>query len=251
MRQAALVTGGSRRIGRAIVQRLVAAGYAVAIHCREVTADGEDLLRAVAAAGGRAVLVPAELSDVDAVRGLVPRAVAAVGPLALLVNNASVFEEDALETLTEESFDRHMTMNLRSAVVLAQEFARQVPADGRGAIVNILDQRVLKPTPQFFSYTVTKAALAAATATMAQALAPRIRVNGIGPGPTLGNPRQSAEDFDKQSGAVLLGHGSRPEEIADAVAFLAAAPSITGQMLAVDGGQHLAWQTADVYGISE
>jgi NAD(P)-dependent dehydrogenase (short-subunit alcohol dehydrogenase family) len=251
MRQVALVTGGARRIGRAIVERLAKEGYAVAIHVRRITAEAQEFADALVGAGNCAAIIPADLADPGATRTIVPRAVAALGPLTLLVNNASEFEEDTLETLTEERWDRHFAVNLKSAIFLASDFARQVPEHERGAIVNIVDQRVLKLTPQFFSYTLTKAALHAATVTMAQTLAPRIRVNAIGPGPTLGNPRQSPEDFAQQSAAVLLGEGSKPAEVADAVLFLARAESVTGQLLVVDGGQHLAWQTADVYGINE
>jgi len=251
MGQVALVTGGARRIGRTIVERLAHEGYAVAIHTRRPSPDAESLARAIVAAGGCAAIVTAELSDPVAVRTIVPRAVAALGPLTLLVNNASEFEEDTLETLTEAQWDRHFAVNLKSAIFLASDFARQVPEDGRGAIVNIVDQRVLKLTPQFFSYTLTKAALHTATITMAQSLAPRIRVNAVGPGPTLGNVRQTAEDFAQQNAAVLLDEGSKPAEVADAVVFLARSESVTGQLLVVDGGQHLAWQTADVYGVNE
>ena len=202
-------------------------------------------------AGGEAAVVQAELADADAVERLVPAAVQALGPLTLLVNNASEFEPDEIETLTQERWDRHFAVNLRAPAFLARDFAHQLPAEGQGCIVNIVDQRVWKLTPQFFSYTLTKAALFTATQTMAQALAPRIRVNAIGPGPTLSNVRQGDEDFDKQSSAVLLGHGGTPDEIADAVLYLAKAGSVTGQMIAVDGGQHLAWETPDVAGIRE
>lgn len=251
MGQVALVTGGARRIGRSIVERLSREGYAVAIHCRRSTADAQDLVRSIEAAGGRAAMVEADLSDAEAVRSIVPLAARALGPVTLLVNNASEFEPDEIDTLNEAQWDRHFAINLRSPVFLAGDFAAQVPEGSGGCIVNIIDQRVLKLTPQFFSYTLTKAALWTATVTMAQALAPRIRVNAIGPGPTFGNSRQDPADFERQSSAVLLGRGSGPDEIADAVAFLARSHSITGQLIAVDGGQHLAWQTADVYGLTE
>lgn len=251
MRQVALVTGGAKRIGRSIVERLARDGYAVAIHCRGSVRDAEELAQALAAAGGRAAVVTADLSDGAAVASILPRAAAALGPVTLLVNNASEFEPDDVLTLDEAQWDRHFAVNLKSPVFLARDFARQLPADAQGAIVNIVDQRVLKLTPQFFSYTLTKAALWTATVTMAQALAPRVRVNGIGPGPTVGNSRQDPADFERQSSSVLLGRGSLPEEIAEAVAFLARARSVTGQLIAVDGGQHLAWKTADVYGFKE
>jgi NAD(P)-dependent dehydrogenase (short-subunit alcohol dehydrogenase family) len=251
MSRVALVTGGAVRIGRHIVERLAREAYAVAIHCRRSAVEAEELAQRVVAAGGRAAVIVADLNDPEAVRRMVPQAVAALGELTLLVNNASEFEEDTLPTLREERWERHFAINLRSPVFLARDFAAQASGAEDPSIVNILDQRVLKLTPQFFSYTLTKAALHTATITMAQALAPRIRVNAIGPGPTLGNSRQAPEDFEKQRGAVLLGRGSAPEEVAEAVAYLARSPGITGQLLAVDGGQHLAWETADVYGITE
>lgn len=251
MEKAALVTGGAQRIGRAIVERLAVEDYAVAIHCRRSTDEAERMAARIRAAGGKAVVVQGDLAEGDAVERLVPEAVRALGPLTLLVNNASEFEPDEAETLSQERWDRHFAVNLRAPVFLARDFARQLPAEGRGCIVNIVDQRVWKLTPQFFSYTLTKAALFTATQTMAQALAPRIRVNAIGPGPTLSNVRQGDDDFAKQSSAVLLGHGGTPDEIADAVLYLEQARSVTGQMIAVDGGQHLAWETPDVAGIRE
>src|ERR687897_688145 len=251
MENVSLVTGGAQRIGRSIVERLARERHAVAIHCRHSTAAAEELASWIRAAGGRAAVVRAELADAASVAGLVDQAVRAIGPLTLLVNNASAFEPDEVETVSQERWDRHFAVNLRAPAFLARDFAHQLPADGEGCIVNIVDQRVWKLTPQFFSYTLTKAALFTATQTMAQALAPRIRVNAVGPGPTLTNVRQGDEDFDKQSSAVLLGHGGTPDEIADAVLYLAQARSVTGQMIAVDGGQHLAWETPDVAGIRE
>ncbi|MFC4172261.1 SDR family oxidoreductase [Microvirga sp. GCM10011540] len=251
MMQTALVTGAARRIGHRIVERLAREGYAVAIHCNRSTWEAEDLAARIRSDGGSAAVVRADLADSVAVGRLVDDAARALGPLTLLVNNASEFEPDEVGSLTHARWDRHFAVNLRAPAFLAQDFARQLPADRDGCIVNIVDQRVWKPTPQFFSYTLTKAALFTATQTMAQALAPRIRVNAVGPGPTLANERQEDEDFAKQSRAVLLGRGSAPDEIADAVLYLARARSVTGQMIAVDGGQHLAWETPDVAGIRE
>jgi NAD(P)-dependent dehydrogenase (short-subunit alcohol dehydrogenase family) len=252
MDKAVLVTGGAKRIGRSIVERLAREGYAVAIHCRRSTDVAGGIAARIEAAGGLAAVVQADLADASDVDRLVNDAVEALGrPLTLLVNNASEFEPDEVETLSQERWDRHFAVNLRAPAFLARDFARQLPAGREGSIVNIVDQRVWKPTPQFFSYTLTKAALFTATQTMAQALAPRIRVNAIGPGPTLANERQGDEDFAKQANAVLLGHGGTPEEIAEAVVYLANARSVTGQMIAVDGGQHLAWETPDVAGIRE
>jgi NAD(P)-dependent dehydrogenase (short-subunit alcohol dehydrogenase family) len=251
MSRVALVTGGAKRIGRAICLRLAREGYAVAIHCHRSRDQAADLEAAIAGAGGRAAILDADLADAKASGRLVADAAAALGPLTLLVNNASVFEADEVQSLTAELWDRHFSINLRAAVFLSSDFARQVPETGEGAVVNIIDQRVWKLNPQFFSYTLSKAALFTATRTMAQALAPRIRVNAVGPGPTLTSPRQNEDDFARQAKALLLGHGPTPEDIADAVAFLAKARSVTGQMLAVDGGQHLAWQTPDIAGVTE
>jgi NAD(P)-dependent dehydrogenase (short-subunit alcohol dehydrogenase family) len=246
-----LVTGGAKRIGRALVERLVAEGYRVAIHCHYSADEANALADTIRRRGGAVAVVVADLADQSAVERIVDEAVEALGPLELLVNNASEFHPDEAETLTQERWDRHFAVNLRAPAFLARDFARQLPTGREGCIVNIVDQRVWKPTPQFFSYSLTKSALFSATRTLAQALAPRIRVNAIGPGPTYSNVRQEDEDFAKQSAAVLLGRGPSPEEIADAVVFLAGARSVTGQMIAVDGGQHLAWETPDVVGIRE
>ncbi|WP_230531631.1 SDR family oxidoreductase [Microvirga roseola] len=251
MSNVALVTGGARRIGRSIVERLAREGYAVAIHCHRSSGDAEEIAARISAAGGQAAVVQADLADAREVGGIVSEAVRTLGPLTLLVNNASIFEPDEVTDLSQERWDRHFAVNLRAPAFLARDFAHQLPEGREGSIVNIVDQRVWKPTPQFFSYALTKAALFSATQTMAQALAPRIRVNAVGPGPTLANERQGDEDFAKQSRAVLLGHGGTPEEISEAVIYLAKARSVTGQMIAVDGGQHLAWETPDVAGIKE
>jgi NAD(P)-dependent dehydrogenase (short-subunit alcohol dehydrogenase family) len=247
--RAALVTGAARRIGRAIALALARAGYAVAVNTNRSAAEAEALCGAITAAGGRAVAVRADLADHAAVQGLVPAAVAAVGPLSLLVNNAAEFEPDEIGALDRALWDRQFAVNLRAPVFLAEAFAAQAPEGS--SVVNILDQRVLKPTPQFISYTLTKSALHMATRTLAQALAPRVRVNAIAPGPTVPSPRQRPEDFARQAAAVPLGHGSDVDDIAAAVLFLAEAVSVTGQTLAVDGGQHLAWKTPDVSDVGE
>lgn len=244
-----LVTGGARRIGQAIVRALAGAGYAVAVHANRSVADAQALCAEIVRQGGRAAVVQADLADHDAVLGLVPAAVAAIGPLTLLVNNAGEFEPDTLQTLELARFDRHLAVDLRAPVFLAQAFAAQLPDGADGSIVNITDQRVAQPTPNFFSYTLAKSALTTATVTMAQALAPRIRVNAVAPGPTLPSERQSAEMFARQSAAMPLGRGSAPEDIAAAVLYLAGARSVTGQTLMVDGGQHIEWRRAD--GIEE
>ncbi|HXQ45821.1 MAG TPA: SDR family oxidoreductase [Caulobacteraceae bacterium] len=243
-RGGALVTGGARRIGRVLALRAAALGYAVAIHHRSAEADANAVKAEIEAAGGRAAVVLADLSMADVATPLIDAARDAVGPLSLLVNNASLFEDDRIETLTAASWEAHMAANLRAPVLLAQAFAAQAP-DG-ALIVNLLDQRVWRPTPQFFSYSVSKAALWRATRTLAQALAPRIRVNAIGPGPTLPSIHQSEAAFAAEADRVPLKRRATPEEIADALAYLVDAPSVTGQMIAVDAGQHLAWQTPDV-----
>lgn len=246
LRPVALVTGGAVRIGRAISLRLAHEGYDIALHVRRPGPAAEETAAAIREAGRRATIIVAELAEAEAVDGVVPAAVAALGPLALLVNNASEFHPDSVAALDLGVWERHMAVNLRAPVQLARAFAAQLPEGVPGAIVNLIDQRVLKPTPAYFSYSVTKEALWAATRMLAQALAPRVRVNAVGPGPTLANGRQDDSAFARQSASVLLGRGPSPEEIADTVAYLARAASVTGQMIAVDGGQHLAWRTPDV-----
>jgi NAD(P)-dependent dehydrogenase (short-subunit alcohol dehydrogenase family) len=243
-RRAALVTGGAKRIGRAICLELAAAGFDVAIHHRDSDAEAAEVARAVEAKGRRAVCLSADLADAVATHALTGRAVEALGPLSVLVNNASVFADDRLDSITGESWAAHLDVNLRAPVLLAQAFAAQAP-DG-SAIVNILDQRVLKPDPRFFSYGLSKSALWAATRTMAQALAPRIRVNGVGPGPTLPSVHQTLEEFGAEARATPLQRAGRPEAVAAAVRWLVDADLVTGQMIAVDGGQHLAWRTPDI-----
>jgi NAD(P)-dependent dehydrogenase (short-subunit alcohol dehydrogenase family) len=239
--RAALVTGAAQRIGRAIALALAADGWAVAVHYRASHAPADAVVAEIERAGGRAVALAADLADESAVAGLVPRAVAALGPLGCLVNNASSFENDTATTANRDSWDRHVEVNLRAPFVLMQEFAAQLPEAATGAIINMLDQRVWSLTPHFVSYTVSKAGLWTLTRTMALALAPRVRVNGIGPGPTLPSPRQSKEQFERQCAALPLRRGTSPEEIAAAVRFILAAPAMTGQMIALDGGQHLGW----------
>jgi NAD(P)-dependent dehydrogenase (short-subunit alcohol dehydrogenase family) len=239
--KAALVTGAGRRVGRACALALAEAGYAVAVHYNRSGKPAENVAAAIRDKGGRAIALGADLAQEDAVKALLPRAVEALGPIGVLVNNASVFEGDTVETVTTESWDRHLSVNLRAPFVLIQEFARLLSADAGGNIVNLLDERVWSLTPYFVSYTLSKAGLWTLTQTMALALAPRIRVNGIGPGPTLPSPRQSPEQFLQQSRSMPLQRGTAPEEIAAALRFILAAPAMTGQMIALDGGQHLGW----------
>ena len=251
MAKVALVTGGAKRIGRAISLRLGRAGYAVAIHGRGPSEEAEALRVELTANGGLAAIVTGDLADPAAMDRLIPQAREALGPVKLLVNNASVFLPDDVRRLDLATWERHFAVNLRAPTFLAAAFAAQVPPEAEGAVVNILDQRVWRPTPQFFSYTLTKAALHTATKTMAQALAPRIRVNAVGPGPTLMSTRQTPEDFARQVAALPLGTGPTPDDIAEAVLMLANARTVTGQMIAPDSGQHLAWETPDVVGVSE
>jgi NAD(P)-dependent dehydrogenase (short-subunit alcohol dehydrogenase family) len=241
---AALVTAGAKRIGRAICLELAAAGFDVAIHHRDSDEAAAELAGEIQSLGRRAVCLSADLADLDATRGLIGRAVEALGPLAVLVNNASVFADDRLDTITDDSWAAHLDVNLRAPVMLAQAFAAQAP-DG-SVIINILDQRVLKPDPRFFSYGLSKSALWVATRTMAQALAPRIRVNGVGPGPTLPSVHQAPGEFEAEARATPLQRPASPEAVAQAVRWLVDAALVTGQMIAVDGGQHLAWQTPDI-----
>ena len=222
----ALVTGGAQRIGRAIVRALARAGYAVAIHAHRSLAAAEELSAEIATAGGRAAVVAADLAVHEDVMGLVAAAAGEVGPLTLLVNNASVFEPDGIGYLDRARFDLHYAVNVRAPVFLAEAFAAQAAAlpDGTDAsIVNLLDQRIYKSTPNYLSYGLAKNALYAATTTLAQALAPRVRVNAVAPGPALPNTRQDAETFARLSRAMPLGRGPSPEEIAEAVLFLAGA----------------------------
>jgi NAD(P)-dependent dehydrogenase (short-subunit alcohol dehydrogenase family) len=242
--RAALVTGGGKRIGRAICLALAEAGHDVAIHYRSEPEEAEAVADAVHALGRRAVILKADLTDEDQVKALIPAAVAALGPLAVLVNNASVFEDDRVGDLSRETWDKHLDTNLRAPVVLAEAFAAQAP--NGSVIINLLDQRVLKPDPRFFSYALSRNGLWWATQTLAQALAPRIRVNGVGPGPTLPSVHQTEAEFAAEAAGTLLQKPGSPEAVAAAVLWLVGADMVTGQMIAVDGGQHLAWQTPDI-----
>jgi NAD(P)-dependent dehydrogenase (short-subunit alcohol dehydrogenase family) len=241
----ALVTGGARRIGAALCVAAARSGYDVIVHCHEATAEAEAVAARVRDAGSAAEVRTAELGATDGGARLIAEA---PRPLTLLVNCASRFENDRIGDLTASGFDEVIAVNLRAPVLLAQAFAEALPPGRDGLIVNIADQRVWRLTPQFFSYTLSKSALWSATQTLAQALAPRIRVNAIGPGPTLPSIHQAPGEFETEAGRVPLGRGPGLEEIADALRYLIDAPSVTGQMIAVDGGQHLAWRTPDVIG---
>jgi NAD(P)-dependent dehydrogenase (short-subunit alcohol dehydrogenase family) len=239
-RGAALVTGGARRIGRALVTAAADAGFDVAIHVRSVDDEAEAAAAEVRARGRKAAILACDLRKESTTVALVGEAEAELGPVTLLVNSASVFEEDAFSDMNRSSWDAHMETNLRAPLVLAQAFARRLAAGREGLIVNILDQRVLSLTPDFFSYSLSKAALWDATRMLAQALAPRVRVNAIGPGPTLQSVHQDRAAFEAEARATLLGRAVSTGEIAQALRYLIDAPSVTGQMIAVDSGQHLA-----------
>lgn len=243
-RGSALVTGAGRRIGRAIALRLAEAGFDIAVHYRSDPASAEEVVGAVEAMGRQAVALAADLTDEAAARQLVAQASSALGPVTALVNSASAFEDDRAGALGRETWDLHIETNLRAPLVLAEAFAAQAP-DG-SVVINLLDQRVWKPTPQFFSYALSKSALWTATRMLAQAWAPRIRVNGVGPGPTLASIHQDDAAFAAEAAGTLMGRPVEPSEIADAVAWLVDARSVTGQMIAVDSGQHLGWRTPDV-----
>ena len=241
MTKTVLITGAAKRVGRAIALELARAGYDIAIHFRESGADAAALAREVEGAGRRAALVRADLEDEAAVEAMLPDAIAQLGPVTALVNNASLFVRDEVADVTREGWDRQLAVNLRAPFVLMQQFARLLPANAHGAIVNMLDQRVWNLTPHFVSYTVSKAGLWTLTQTMALALAPRIRVNGVGPGPILPNDNQSAEQFHTHWSSLPLQRKIDPAEVAHTVRFLLESPALTGQMIAVDGGEHLAW----------
>lgn len=242
----ALVTGAAKRLGRAIALDLARHGWNIAIHYNSSEKEARATEADARTAGVKVALLKADLAREAETAGLVARAVKELGPLSALINSASIFENDDWYSADRVSWDKHMETNLRAPFVLSQDFSRQVPRDGTGAIVNLIDQRVLKPTPQFISYSVSKAALFWLNTTLAQALAPRVRVNAVGPGPVMRNERQSVADFSRQREATILGHGAEPQDVCEAVRYLIEAPSVTGQMIAVDGGQHLIWKTPDV-----
>ncbi|WP_138465079.1 SDR family oxidoreductase [Poseidonocella sp. HB161398] len=255
----ALVTGAGKRLGRSMALCLGAEGYDVAVHYASSGGEAEGLCAELRAMGREARAFQADLTREADMQALVPAAAAAFGrPLTVLVNNASIFDYDNIRSATRESWDRHMESNLRAPFVLIQNFAAQVPdpvADARGEpvaqglAVNMIDQRVRKLTPEFTTYTLAKMGLWALTRTAAQGLAPRVRVNAIGPGPTLQGARQSEAHFAAQRAATVLERGSDPDDIDQALLYFLRAKAVTGQLLCTDGGQHLAWQTPDVLGV--
>lgn len=236
-----LITGSARRIGRAIALDLARRGWQVCVHFRKSSAEADAVVAEIEAAGGRAVALCADLAVEADVATLVPRCREALGAPTCLINNASEFLVDTVSTTTPETWDTHLDINLKAPVFLAQSLFLNLPDGHGGNVINIIDQRVWKLTPDFFSYTISKAGLWTATRTLAQALAPRVRVNAVGPGPVLKSIHQTDLDFAREGQATLLGRGPSPEEIAAAVQFILASPSLTGQMIALDGGQHLTW----------
>ena len=236
-----LITGAAKRIGRAIALGLASDGWSVVLHYGTSGDDAEQLARLIQDHGGEAVTIQADLRDDEQASGLISRAKEMVGPVSCLINNASLFEEDSAETATRESWDAHMQVNLRSPFVLTQAFSDQLPVGLEGNVVNIVDQRVWNLTPHFLTYTLSKAGLWTLTQTLAMALAPRVRVNAIGPGPALPSARQTEEAFIKQWSSLPLRRNVDLGEIVDAVRFILEAPSMTGQMIALDGGQHMGW----------
>ncbi|SDW13689.1 SDR family oxidoreductase [Roseicitreum antarcticum] len=259
MNDKALITGAGKRLGRAMALYLASRGHDVAIHYATSATEADDVAAEARSHGVQAVTVQADLLDEAASASLVARASQALGgPLTLLINNASIFEYDNIRSATRDSWDRHFGSNLRAPFVLTQHFAAQAPSASRNnmaepvaraMVLNMIDQRVHKLTPEFMTYTLAKMGLWALTQTAAQALAPDIRVNAIGPGPTLQGGRQSADHFARQRAATVLERGANAADITAALGYFLDAPAVTGQMLAVDGGQHLAWQTPDVIGI--
>lgn len=253
----ALVTGAGRRLGRAIALYLAGRGMDVAIHYNGSAEDAEATAAEARALGVRAETFHADLLDLDAAEGLVPRVTAALGPLRVLVNSASVFEYDNIRSASRTSWMRHFNSNLHAPFLLIQAFAAQIPPADRssgeplaqGLIINMVDQRVKKPTPEFMTYSLAKAGLWALTQTSAQGLAPDIRVNAIGPGPTMQGLRQSADHFARQRAATILGRGADASDVTAAVGFFLDSPSVTGQLICVDGGQHLGWRTPDILGV--
>ncbi len=255
----ALVTGAGKRLGRAMALELARRGHDVAVHYATSRDEAEAVAAEIRGLGQNAVTVQADLLDEAQVQRLLPEAAGLLNaPITCLINNASIFEYDTIETATRDSWDRHVESNLRAPFVLTQAMAAQVPAPdkcdmgepvARGLVINMIDQRVRKLTPEFMTYTLAKMGLWAFTQTAAQALAPHIRVNAIGPGPTLQGHRQTETHFQRQREATVLGRGANPSDITAALAYFLDAPAVTGQLLCVDGGQHLGWQTPDVLGV--
>lgn len=245
-RGAALVTGGGKRIGKAISLQLAREGFSLALHSSQRSrAEAEETRAEIEAMGGRACVVIGDLASQD-VAQLLAEARARLGAVAALINNASLFDRDAAAPFDTSAFDRHMAVNVRAPLILASAFRDALPQGPGGAIVNVLDQRVARPNPHYFSYTLSKSALWTATRTLAQSFAPRIRVNAVAPGPVLPNVNDGREAFEGEAAATPLRGPADPEDVAEAVAYLVNARSVTGQTIFVDGGQRLSWRTPDV-----
>ncbi len=241
-----LITGAAQRIGRTLALRFAADGWRIGLHCHASRREADQLAEEIARGGGTAAVLQANLADAGEMAGLVPACAAALGAPTCLVNNASTFVFDTVASLDPKVWDMQHAVNVKAPVFLAKAFAAALPEGASGNVINIVDQRVWKPTPNFFSYAASKTALWGVTRTLAQALAPRVRVNAIGPGPVLKSAHQTDDEFRRQCEATILGRGTTPDEIADAIRYILAAPAMTGQMIALDGGQHLAWDTPDV-----
>jgi NAD(P)-dependent dehydrogenase (short-subunit alcohol dehydrogenase family) len=236
------VTGAGRRLGRAIALDLAERGWSVGVHYHASAAEALAVVAEIEAKGGKAAAFAADLARMGAPEPLIESCAATLGPITCLINSAACYERDDIQTLDRDSWQAHLDVNLRAPIFLAQAVARRLPKGASGNIVNLIDQKVLRLDPEFFSYTVAKSALWTATKMLAQALAPDIRVNAIAPGPVLPSLKQSEEEFARECRSTLLGHGVGPEEVTAAVRFLLETPAITGQMIALDSGQHLAWR---------
>ncbi len=236
-----LITGAATRIGRAIALALGATGWGVVVHHNRSKSAADEVVAEIENTGSRALSLAADLSDPSQTADLMVQAVDAFGGIDCLINNAALFEGDSIETLDRESWAAHLNVNLTAPLMLTQAFARQVSGNAKGNVINIIDQRVWNPTPHFISYTLSKAGLWTMTQTLALALAPRIRVNGIGPGPTLPSTRQTDSEFEEQWQGLPLGRRTALKDIVDAVNYILGAGAMTGQMIALDGGQHLNW----------
>lgn len=236
-----LITGAAKRIGRAIALSFATAGWQVAVHYRSSSESADELVAEITRGGGRSAAFQADLTAADEVRRLIPECVERLGPLHCLINNASQFDHDEMGSITDDLWSGHLDTNLRAPVLLTQSFVEHLPEDADANVINIIDQRVLRPTPEFFSYTISKCALWTATRMMAQALAPRVRVNAVSPGPVLPSVHQTEQDFEQERRSTLLRRGTSGEEIAAAIRFILDAPAMTGQMITLDGGQHLTW----------
>ncbi|MEO1199000.1 MAG: SDR family oxidoreductase [Pseudomonadota bacterium] len=247
----ALVTGAGKRIGRGLALALADAGFDVSVHANTSRDDAEQTAGEIRTKGRNAAIVMADLTDRDAVASLMGTATNALGPVGVLVNNASLFQPDSARDVAPDLWDAHFRVHAEAPAFLARDLAAQLPDDAQGVIVNLVDQRVWRLTPQFFSYTLSKSVLWTMTRTLAQALAPDIRVNAIAPGPTLPSIHQSREDFEHEARSIPLQHGPDLNEFGATLIHILSTPSLTGQMIALDGGQHLAWETPDVRGSGE